>query len=180
DETFDLDEFIRTNEPNLVGISINSTTVYPYAIDIASKVRTALPRTLIVAGGIQVSIDPEHPLRNSAIDIVVRSEGELIMNDLVDAINTGRNLRDVRGISYKDDWGEIVHTPAAELPDMDKLPLVPPDDFDLSEYVDRQATFMPDGIINVMFSRGCPYSCRFCSYKQCLDIKLDICQRLEC
>ncbi len=57
-------------------------------------------------GGTHPSEMPEDTLR--FCDFVVRKEGDVTVIDLLDALQTGRDLSTVQGISYKKD-GKIIH-----------------------------------------------------------------------
>ena len=67
---------------------------------------------------------PEQTLAHEDVDVVVIGEGDITFAQLVRAIDTGSDLRDVSGIMFKDN-GETVRTPKRELLDVEELLPVP-------------------------------------------------------
>ena len=89
------------------------------------------------------------------LDSVVRFEGEMTLLELVDAVGSGGEWRDVQGIAYRGEGG-VVATPARPLlEDLDRLP-----------YPDRSyqpAAVLGRSIMPIVASRGCARTCSFCS-----------------
>lgn len=132
-----------------VGISIITSTAPPsYAL--AEKVRAVgIP---VVLGGTHASFMAEEGLRHA--DYVIRGEGEQAFVELLEALQGRGDLADIRNLSYRRD-GQVVHNP--DRPMIRDLDLNPIPDFDLVHGWRR------GGIVSVATSRGCPYSCTFCS-----------------
>src|SRR5207247_2855924 len=72
------------------------------------RIRAHNPAIPIFTGGTHPSELPEDTLRY--VDFVVRKEGDETVLDLLDALQTGRDLSTVAGISYEAD-GKIIHNP---------------------------------------------------------------------
>lgn len=89
------------------------------------------------------------------LDSVVRFEGEQTLIELVDAVSTDRDWREVSGLAYRRE-GLTVTTPARRLvEDLDRLP-----------YPERN--YQPDTVLGrsimpILASRGCARTCSFCS-----------------
>ena len=111
-----------------------------------------------------------HPLCHAANDRRTRghyAEAELLylralVLDLLDALQTGRDLSTVAGISYEAD-GKIIHNP--DRPFVTNLDIIP----DLSivhKYKSElriKLWFQGRVYMNVIqASRGCPFTCSFC------------------
>ncbi|MEE9474911.1 MAG: radical SAM protein, partial [Candidatus Hydrothermarchaeaceae archaeon] len=91
---------------------------------------------------------PEEVL-NAGADIVVRGEGEATFRELIE----GRALEDIEGMSWMDGT-KIVHNPDRGLiADLDSIPFPAHRYFPTDKY----------GIMSMATSRGCPYSCSYCS-----------------
>ncbi len=107
---------------------------------------------LAVLGGTHTSFLPEEGLQHA--DFVVRGEGEFAFQELVDAIEAGEGFEKIENLSYLVD-GRAVHNP--ERPKIPNLDVNPIPDYGLI------TGWKPGGVISVATSRGCPFSCTFCS-----------------
>ncbi len=134
---------------DLVGISAITSTA-PQAYRLADTVREA--GRIAVLGGTHTSFLPEEGLQHA--DFVVRGEGEFAFQELADAIQAGAGFEKIQNLSYLVD-GRVVNNP--ERPKIPNLDVNPIPDYTLIE------GWKPGGVISVATSRGCPFSCTFCS-----------------
>ncbi|MBI4270186.1 MAG: B12-binding domain-containing radical SAM protein [Candidatus Rokubacteria bacterium] len=142
----DLQEVLSAD---LVAISAITSTA-PQSYRLADRVREA--GGLAVIGGTHTSFLPEEGLEHA--DFVVRGEGEFAFQELVDAIQAGEGFEKIQNLSYLLD-GRAVHNP--ERPKIPNLDVNPIADYRLIE------GWKPGGVVSIATSRGCPYSCTFCS-----------------
>ena len=90
------------------------------------------------------------------LDSIVRFEGESTLLEMVEAISTGKDWREIHGLAYRDDEGRVIVTrPRALLENLDELP-----------YPDRE--YEPEAVLGrsilpILASRGCARTCSFCS-----------------
>jgi anaerobic magnesium-protoporphyrin IX monomethyl ester cyclase len=90
------------------------------------------------------------------LDSIVRFEGESTLLEMVEAITTGTDWREIHGLAYRDDEGRVIVTrPRALLEHLDELP-----------YPDRE--YEPEAVLGrsilpILASRGCARTCSFCS-----------------
>lgn len=89
------------------------------------------------------------------LDTVVRFEGETTLVELVDAVTTGRDWREIHGIAFRNEHGVTLTKPRALLEDLDQLPY-PDRDYEPESVIGR-------GIMPILASRGCARTCSFCS-----------------
>jgi len=134
---------------DLVAISAITSTA-PQSYRLADTVREA--GGIAVLGGTHTSFLPEEGLMHA--DYVVRGEGEFAFQELVDALQVGEGLEKIQNLSYLAD-GRAVHNP--ERPKIPNLDVNPIPDYHLI------TGWKPGGVISVATSRGCPFSCTFCS-----------------
>ena len=136
---------------DMVGLSALTTTVTEsYRIGKILKSKGQI----VVMGGPHVSASADEAL--DSCDYVVRGEGEIAFLKLLETINENKAIGDVPGVSHRES-GQIVHNPSSiVMVDMETLP---GNDFSACKSFKSSAEY-PGGI---MFSRGCPYDCNFCS-----------------
>src|SRR5881398_3579838 len=134
---------------DLVAISAITSTA-PQSYLLADQVRAA--GAIAVIGGTHTSFLPDEGLEHA--DFVVRGEGEFAFQELVDGIQAGQGFEKIQNLSYLVD-GRAVHNP--ERPKIPNLDVNPIPDYHLI------TGWKPGGVISVATSRGCPFSCTFCS-----------------
>ncbi|HXH82848.1 MAG TPA: radical SAM protein [Candidatus Tectomicrobia bacterium] len=135
---------------DLVGISAITSTA-PQSYKLADTVRAA--GGIAVLGGTHTSFLPDEGMEHA--DFVVRGEGEDAFQELVEAVQRGEGFEKIQNLTWRTPEGRIVHNP--ERPKIANLDVNPIPDYRLIE------GWKPGGVISVATSRGCPYSCTFCS-----------------
>ena len=137
---------------DLIGIS-SITSTAPRAFKLASRFRSkGIP---IVLGGPHSTFLPDESLEYA--DYVVRGEGEETIVELVEHIESGKDMGDILGLSYRE-GDTLIHNP--ERPLLEDLDAAPIPDLSVVHNWKRKNT------IPLATSRGCPYGCRFCSVIQ--------------
>jgi len=135
---------------DLVAISAITSTA-PQSYRLADRVREA--GAIAVMGGTHTSFLPEEGMQHA--DFIVRGEGEFAFQELVDAIQRGDGFDRIQNLTYRAAGGALAHN--AERPKIPNLDVNPIPDYHLIE------GWKPGGVISVATSRGCPFSCTFCS-----------------
>jgi len=151
----------------LFGITSLTGKMIDEGLKMAAKVRDRFPDLPIVWGGTHPTIAPEQTCEHALVDIVVAGQGEATFMELVEAIEQGTPLDDVKGILFKRD-GRVVRTPVREVTDIDALPPPPFEVLDMERYVMLHSTALSNHIdggraVTYYTSYGCPFSCSFCS-----------------
>lgn len=169
---------ISEMNPGCIGYSGIVAPSYKYIKELSFELRRALPdKKQILGGGLASAA--EVVLKNTAIDIVVRGEGDETIVDLMKDMVGGADLGKVAGISYKKD-GSCVSTGERKLiGNLDTLPYPAFDLVDMNKYMPdgiefiKQFTNMSDdkkindpkrkrNTITIPTSRGCFGRCSFC------------------
>ncbi len=120
--------------------------------EISKHIKEENPNTVIVVGGPQVTFTAENTLKNNAIDYVVRKEGEQTFYELVIALDKGRDVSEINGLSFRKD-NKIINTKDREFIDLNRIPSpYLTEVFDISKYKTG----------SIMTARGCPYRCTYC------------------
>ena len=130
-------------------------------IDNIIKTVNTLNITNTILIGSHGTIIPEEILRKTKANFVVRSEPEMIVFNLVNAIKNKTSLDQVAGISYlKDD--KFINNPDAERNNaLDDMPWPAYDLLPMDKYA---YTFsdIPRPFSLMITSRGCPFNCIYC------------------
>ena len=140
--------------PLYVGVSAMTGAQIAHGLA-ASRVVRQCGDTPIVWGGIHASLLPDQTAADPDVDIVVRGPGELAAVDLASALEQGRALAEVEGITWQE-RGQVRRTDDRPFPDLDALPHLPLDRVDMGAYLD------PDRSFPFCSSRGCPFRCAYC------------------
>ncbi len=139
-------------------VSVNWNYTYD---EVCEMIRRIPSHVRVIVGGRQATDCVEDLFQRCPnISIIVRGEGEATARDLFG----GRPLHEVEGISYVDD-GKVVHNGPRPLP---RLNTLKSPDRKLRTTAYRATIRGIDlglGFDAIMSSRGCPYNCKFCTFK---------------
>lgn len=145
---------IKTVDYLFAGITSLTGKMIQEGIKVAKHIRHLNKNIPIVWGGIHVGLLPEQSLKNQYVDIVVRGEGEITIQELADALKYGKELTNIKGISYKN-GGQIISNPDREYMDLNDIDIeLPYELFEMDKYY--------TDVFQIHTSRGCPYRCSFC------------------
>ncbi|MFA4952603.1 MAG: radical SAM protein [Candidatus Pacearchaeota archaeon] len=161
-------ERILNEKPDVIGFS--STSPHHWKVKkLAVEIKKFYSKGIFVLGGIHVTNCPT-TIENSPFDIGVLGEGEITFKKLLENIekNNGINFNELKKISgfafeYK---GRFYNTGNGErIENLDDTPIPPRELLNMDYYsfpsFSNKYTFEPTGLM--FTSRGCPYSCSFCS-----------------
>ena len=126
-----------------------------FILKVAENLKKILPNIKIVLGGPEVSYDPKQVLElHPFVDFVIFGEGESAFNELLGFLNgVGKELYDIKGLSYRED-GRITVSKIFPLEqDLDSIP---------SPYNNEMLSCIGNRIVYFESSRGCPFSCSYC------------------
>ncbi len=139
-------------KPDIVGISA-VTENYTEAISLAKRIKLRL-NIPVVIGGVHVSVLPEslHPV----FDVAVVGEGEETFRQLLLALKSGlwgaEDFANIEGLAFHHN-GTVHKTKA-------RKPISP---IDLIPKPQRVAWAQSVGAAHIVSSRGCPFTCAFCT-----------------
>lgn len=154
-----------------------STSGHPVAAELARALRTALPQSWIIYGGVFPTFHwPEIMDREPAIDFIVRGEGEQTIVRLATALEQHEALENVPGIVFHAGAApgparsfHKGHTPSSSV--HVNAPAPPVADLDACrvgwELIDhaRYTYWGNRRAVVAQFSRGCPHQCRYCGQR---------------
>lgn len=144
---------LKKESPDLIGISVLSFN-YSQALEIARLIKNNFD-IKILFGGVHVILAPEEVIENKEVDIICIGEGEEVLKEILDR---KINCKNIKGIWYKENGKIIKNKPRELVQNLDRLSFPDWEDFDLEKYFLINNSHLP-----IMASRGCPYSCTYCS-----------------
>lgn len=147
---------IQAQRPaEFVGFYGGLTSTIPRLYTVAQEYKNM--GAVTIAGGVHMHALPDEALDNG-IDYVLDGEGEYRLPNLLETLTRGRDVDSIPGLIFRRD-GRTVRTIKQEpLSDLNGLP---DPDFGLLKNLKRKVRFIP-----VSRTRGCNFSCEFCSVKQ--------------
>ena len=141
-----------------------STPSFPTDARFAELLKATQPAILVGLVGAKTMVDPDGSLKaTTAIDFVCREEFDYTCKDVAD----GLALADIKGLSYRDADGRIVHNlPRPMVENMDDLPFVAPiyqRDLKINNYF---IGYLKHPYVSFYTGRGCRSKCTFCLWPQ--------------
>lgn len=147
----DLIEIIKSFKPELIGITC-ITYMINNTYDLVSWLKREFPDIKIVMGGPHVSSIKDKVIKDCPeLDFAVTGEGEHVLIELC----SGVDLKNIIGLVYKEN-NQVKFTGSRKfIENLDSLGFPRYDGFELDRYGYK--------MIGIVTSRGCPYSCIYCS-----------------
>jgi len=167
-------KWVKKRDPDILGFSTLTASGSGISAAITAKeVKKWNPNTKIVFGNRHATCNDYRILNKyPQIDLCVRDEGEYTFMELIKAYEKDLPLKDIKGITYRDN-GKIHRNEKNELiKNLDALPF--PDRKALK--IEYPASFgnlelVPKGFTSMVSSRGCPYQCTFCYGKRTVEFR---------
>ncbi|HLK12243.1 MAG TPA: radical SAM protein [Candidatus Binatia bacterium] len=155
-------ELLEEFHPDLIGFSLTALPMKA-AAEVTAKVKQRFD-VPVIWGGPGPTIQPQVALEHA--DLVCHGEGEELIVELANRLDTGADYADIPGLWLKRD-GEIVRNPDAPLLDLDAIAIPdfdPARTFHVNDDTLRRNVyplFLGTQYV-IMTQRGCPFSCSFC------------------
>ena len=158
---------VRDIKPFLVGISSLFSSYSAESLKTAESVKKFYPECKIVMGGHHATIFPEKILECSAVDFVLRGDGEVGMPILAKTLCSDKNIdmpienspiKNVPGIAFRKENGSIYKDKPAWMKDLNSYPI--PSIHLINNSFYSRGEYKSAVIVT---SRGCPMKCSYCS-----------------
>ena len=158
-DLYGLADFLKgISQPRFVGISATTLSINN-AYKISSVMKKVFPNTKVVFGGHHPTALSDEVINKNEIDIVVRGEGEITMEELL----KGSPLNEIDGIVYKDKNGKIIFNKERKfIEDINILPIPAYDLLPMDKYCPSMGSYKRLPAVSMIVSRGCPGKCAFC------------------
>lgn len=151
-------DLLERYRPDVVGLSA-MTFQFDSAKRIAGIIRSVNTRIKTVLGGYHVTLtfDEDSWLADNPFDFLLRGEGDLSFNELLESLEHKRDIENIRGLSFKYN-GVFLHNPPRHIEDLNRISLPA-----RSKRVWKGYRYYGFTLDLVESSRGCVMPCNFCS-----------------
>ena len=133
---------------------------YNYAL--ARKLKEINPNCIVIFGGPEMPITKQDIFKNLPfIDLVIKSEGEIILKEFLDAVSNNTSWDTIKGLLINRDGIAVDTGNGDRISDLENLPspyLTGVFDKIMSETTDVEWN------ATIETNRGCPYACTFCDW----------------
>lgn len=151
------DEFfkfmIEFEKPDVIGVSLMFSSIHYFIPIILEIIKEAAPEATIVLGGAHATIAADVLSKYNYVDYVITGEGEVAFPRLLHAIENHEPTDKIPG---------VYPTPFEIIPKLDD---VYPPMWSMAP-IDQYFSVIGRREFVLITSRGCPFSCRFCSVPQ--------------
>ncbi|MDR2623670.1 MAG: radical SAM protein [Methanobrevibacter sp.] len=160
---------ISNYEPDYI-VCETTTPTCTYDYQTLNKIKENHPNIKIILGGTHATILPRDVLdKCRGVSYVVRKEYDYIVPEIL----FSDDISKVKGVSYRDNNGDVVHNEDAPIiDDLDALPMVSKIYEQFLNIDDYSYAFAQKPMIQIVSARGCPNQCNFCSYPSTMGNRL--------
>ncbi|MBF0118011.1 MAG: B12-binding domain-containing radical SAM protein [Desulfobacterales bacterium] len=159
---------------DIIGIS-GLITTYQFQKWLITEIKNIKPDGIIISGGGLATSNSTFLFNKTDVDITVHGEGEDTMLNLCQTLQSGKNLNEIDGISFRQNANVIVNPKRKNIKNLDSIPFPAWDLLPMEIYLKNpiwgtnavNSSSFKEGIkvtrsMNIISSRGCPFACNFC------------------
>lgn len=175
----EFENIIKEFKPNLIGISCNAEDRLD-GINTAKIAKKASPISLVAMGGPFPTMCHQEIIKElDFVDIVIRHEGEETLKEVADCFSQKKDFENIKGISYRKNGVIKINEIRPLIQDLNSLPIPAFDLIDIYKYKSylpeeeafedldhiafKRQTSNIKPMASLIFGRGCPFNCLFCS-----------------
>jgi radical SAM superfamily enzyme YgiQ (UPF0313 family) len=156
--------FIKRFEPELIVMDTSTPSIIN-DMKFTDSVKEMLENVHICLVGTHVTALPEETLKQCKADSIARGEYDYTVKELAEALEKGKNLSKIKGLSYKR-GKKIKHNEARPLiKNLDELPwvsMVYKKHFGKKGIMKYFYASLQWPQVTILTARGCPFNCSFC------------------
>lgn len=162
---------IKSDDWDIIGIG-GLTSTYRRIKELVPLIKKSSPNSVLLAGGGWSTYNPDEILELvPQIDLICIGEGEATFSELYDEIDKGsRDLENVKGLCLKNKGNITFTAPQPLVSDLNSIPYPNYDLFETEIYFRYSSLPLSVDSFNckrrasVVWERGCPRGCTFCSH----------------
>ncbi len=163
-------ESLKKAQPEVVGISTNSTEYIKNVQHTTALIRRALPHTIIIEGGILPTLLIDIAMKDKNVNYWIIGEGETVFPSLLKEMDKQKpDLSQIKGIAYYENNKARINPLDNYIENLDSIPFADYGNLNLMDYANQKLKYS-QGLCARRYpyavtitSRGCPYKCIFCS-----------------
>ena len=156
---------IKCFNPDLVVVE-TSTPSFANDIALVEEIRRNLLDSRIALCGSHATVFSEQILKSYLfVDYILKGEYEYTLLDLVSQLKNNLSLESVLGLAYRNGAGIRENPKRLAVRNLDALPWPERESLPIQYYNDGFCD-LPMPNVQMMTSRGCPFSCTFCLWPQ--------------
>lgn len=149
----DIKGHIEAFRPDMCAFSVMSGS-HTWAVEIAKEIKKNYGLRSIF-GGPHPTVFPEF-IKEEGVDILVRGEGEHTCLEIMDSIESKKEITNIRNTTIKKD-GKIMQNEVR--PFVSDINIIPFPDRNLYSAISDR---IDKSVVSLITSRGCPFKCSFC------------------
>ncbi|MBF0363056.1 MAG: cobalamin-dependent protein [Oligoflexia bacterium] len=155
-------------DPDVIGVTCLFSSAEWDARNIARISKEVNPKIKVFLGGVHATVSSRFIIeKDRNVDGIIKGEGEESFANLVELIESNsESYEKIDGVCIRR-GNEIIDTPKLRfISDLDKIPLPDRTIFDFKKYLTEGAAhsnFKQTPFTQMVSSRGCPFTCTFCS-----------------
>jgi anaerobic magnesium-protoporphyrin IX monomethyl ester cyclase len=159
-------ERVKRYDPDVVAFNtLIDVNMGLRATFIAKIIKKWNPNLKIVFGNCHATFNHNRILKKYPfVDVCVRGEGEVTFLEFIKELENGRDLKDVKGITYRNNDKIIINHERALIKNLDDLPFPDREACDDIKYRQNYGGLNAEygEFTTMQSSRGCTYNCKFC------------------
>lgn len=163
----DIEQKIREFSPDAVGVSCLFSSQIENIYEVFKIAKKINDKIITMIGGAHPSAVPEETMRDKNIDFAIIGEGETALKELLQALDTRKELNGIEGLALRVNGRAVVFPRKRYEENLDNIVFPDWDILPLEKYYKinnphgspaRRIPYLP-----MITSRGCPLKCIFCS-----------------
>lgn len=151
--------------PDLLAYT-SMTPVYESILELAGWAKEEYKDLPTIIGGMHSTLNPEEVIKREEFDMLCRGEGEIALNRLCDAMESGDDISTIPNLWVKKNGNAYRNELGHNVEDLDGLPFTDRNLFDFDNLF--HSVMEKEG--GLLVSRGCPYQCSYCSNHALRDL----------